>query len=117
MKHSSDYLKCPSDDAQMGAGFGICGVIYILLSAMHVIKQLQHNKLVSKVRETLTKIVSYIEQRGCLPKYEDGDADFTKVKLDFTDGISGVIPMLALAASSWDVFDTAFRGRLQNAAV
>ena len=117
IRHASDYLKCPEDDPQTGTAFGICGVLYMLLSAMHAVKQLQYIKLVNKIKETLNKMVSYIEQKGCLPKIENGEANFNNTELDFATGFSGIIPLLSLAAQSVEIFDEQFRGRLLNAAV
>ena len=57
-----DYLKCPTDDPEMGVGHGIAGILYMLLAAMKILPQLKYPKMVNKVKETLNKIVTIIEK-------------------------------------------------------
>ena len=92
-------LRCPGV-AYFGAGHGICGILYMILHAVLKVDCLQSDLTLSKIKNTLDRILTVIEQKGWLPKIEGENVDARTIDPTFEHGIAGVIPLLLLAAEN-----------------
>ena len=80
----------------LSAAHGIVGIIYMLLSAVKCVKELQsENKLISAIRDTILEIArSILINDGIMSEIEGQDP----ISMHFCSGSPGAIPTLCLAA-------------------
>jgi lantibiotic modifying enzyme len=87
-------LRIPGT-AYTGAGHGVSGVLYMLLTAVHQLR-LDNKKISEVIRNTIRNMVNEIKANKRLPTIEgkyDEDSD-----VSFEYGAAGVIPMLIKAS-------------------